>query len=482
MIFVIEFGTGGWRAVIAEEFTFSNVRRVAQAVALYLDELGEIDKPVVVGHDLRFLSGRFSRAFAEILVHNGIEVWFIEEVVPTPMLMYAVDQENLAIGAMITASHNPPEYNGIKIIVEGGKDAPVEVTNRLEEIIATIPPLQAPREGFFEALEAGKIRHYSNKNAYIDSLLDQIDVAAVQKQNLNILFNPMFGVSKDIMAMCLASLRCSVDLINAGRDTMFGQRTPSPSRESLQDMEYIMKQGKYDLGIATDGDSDRLGLYDELGNYIDANEILKLLYYYLKEYRGEKGGIVRNLTTTHVLDRIAHSFGEPAFEVPVGFKHISHKMDEEDLLLGGESSGGLKIRGHVNGKDGILAALLAVEMLAKTGKTLSELLQEINERYGALYFDSINLAYHPSDRERLDKLLLQDRYVPSFPWRLQQISYADGVKFYFANDCWLSIRFSGTEPVLRVFYETNTLNQAEELKLVILNDSTLNLPLPKGMA
>lgn len=477
---MIKFGTGGWRAVIAEEFTFSNVRRVAQAVALYLDELGQSDKPVVIGHDLRFLSGRFSRAFAEILAHNGIKVWFIEEVVPTPMLMYAVDQEDLALGAMITASHNPSEYNGIKIIVEGGKDAPVQVTDRLEEIVATIPPLQAPQEGFFEALEAGKIRYYSNKNAYIDSLLAQIDVPLVQAQNLKVLFNPMFGVSKDIMAMCLASLRCSVDLINAGRDTMFGQRTPSPSRESLQDMEYIMRQGNYNIGIATDGDSDRIGLYDELGNYIDANEILKLLYYYLKEYRGEKGGVVRNLTTSHVLDRIAHSFGEPAFEVPVGFKHISHKMDEEDLLLGGESSGGLKIRGHVNGKDGILAALLAVEMLAKTGKTLSELLEEINERYGVLHFDSLNLTYNPADRERLDKLLLQDRYEPPFPWKLHKVSYEDGVKFYFVNDNWLSIRFSGTEPVLRVFFETNTLGQAEELKLAILNDPVLDLPLPKG--
>lgn len=477
---MIKFGTGGWRAVIGEEFTFSNVRRVAQAVALYLKELGQEDKPVVVGHDLRFLSGRFSRAFAEILVHNGIKVWFIEEVVPTPMLMFAVDQENLALGIMVTASHNPSEYNGIKVIVEGGKDAPVEVTERLEELCLDIPPLKAPQLSFEEALTQGKIMEYSNKNAYIDSLLSQIDVQAVQQLNLRVLFNPMFGVAKDIMAMCLASLRCSVDLINAGRDTMFGQRAPSPSRETLQDMEYLMKQGKYNIGIATDGDSDRIGLYDEKGNYISANDILKLLYYYLKAYRGEKGGLVRNLTTTHVLDRIAHSFGEPAFEVPVGFKHISHKMDEEDLLLGGESSGGLKIRGHVNGKDGILAALLAVEMLAKTGKTLSQLIAEINEKYGTLHFGEVNLGYHPADRERLEKILLQDQYVPAFPWRIHQTSYLDGVKFYFTNDNWFSIRFSGTEPILRLVFETNTPAQALELKNTIKNDTTLNLPIDEG--
>ena len=376
---------------------------------------------------------------------------------------------------MITASHNPSQYNGIKVIVEGGKDAPQEVTDRLEELIAPIPDLKAPETGFYELVEQGKILYYSNMNAYIDSLLAQIDVKAVQRLNLKVLFNPMFGVSKDIMAMCLASLRCSIDVMNAGRDTMFGQRVPSPSRETLQDMEYRMKEGRYDIGIATDGDSDRIGLYDELGNYIDANEILKLLYYYLKKYRNERGGVVRNLTTTHILDRIAHSFGEPAFEVPVGFKYISQKMDEEDILLGGESSGGLKIRGHVNGKDGILAALLAVEMLAKTGKTLSQLLEEINELYGTLYFDFINTPYAPSERARLTELLMEKKYVPDFGKEIRQISYVDGVKFYFADETWLSIRFSGTEPILRIFLEARDRVDAEHLKQVILNDGELNL-------
>ena len=308
---MVKFGTGGWRAVIGEEFTFNNVRRVAQAVALYLQELGQDHKPVVVGHDLRFLSGRFSRAFAEILVHNDIQVWFIEQVVPTPMLMYAVDQENLAMGIMLTASHNPSEYNGIKVIVEGGKDAPVEVTGRLEELLKCIPDLKAPPVSFQEACEQGRVLQYSNKNAYIDSLLAQIDVQAVQEMNFRVLFNPMFGVAKDIMAMCLASLRCSVDLINADRDTMFGQRAPSPSREALQDMEYLMKQGIYHIGIATDGDSDRIGLYDERGNYIDANEILKLLYYYLRPRGKGRTGSQHHHQPS---GPDPHSFGEPAYE------------------------------------------------------------------------------------------------------------------------------------------------------------------------
>jgi len=268
-----------------------------------------------------------------------------------------------------------------------------------------------------------------------------------------------------------------VDLINAQRDTMFGQKAPSPSRDALQDMEYLMKQGRYHIGIATDGDSDRIGLYDEKGNYITANDILKLLYYYLKQYRGEKGGLVRNITTTHILDRIAQSFGEPAFEVPVGFKYISQKMDDENLLLGGESSGGLKIRGHVNGKDGILAALLAVEMLAKTKKSLSALLEEINAKYGTLYFGELNLGYRREDRTRLEQVLLADRHIPAFPREIFKTSYIDGVKFYFADDNWFSIRFSGTEPVLRLSWETTTKEQAEELLRVIREDSVLKLPL-----
>ncbi len=403
----------------------------------------------------------------------------MEDAVPTPMLMFAVDQEDLALGIMITASHNPPEYNGIKVIVQGGRDAPVEVTDRLEKIVGTFPEGPIPSTVFFDEVRKGKISYYSNKNAYIDSLLAQIDVKLVQRHNLKVLFNPMFGVSKDIMAMCLASLRCSVDLINDKRDTMFGSKTPSPSRESLQDMEYRMKEGKYHIGIATDGDSDRIGLYDEIGNYIDANEILKLLYYYLKEYRKESGGLVRNLTTTHILDRMADSYGEPSYEVPVGFKYISTKMDEENLLLGGESSGGLKIRGHVNGKDGILAALLAVEMLAKTDKTLSQLLTEISNKYGVLFFDSVNLPYEPGQRQRLDRLLIKEKYAPNFGKEIIRISYEDGVKFYFFDDTWLSIRFSGTEPMLRIFMEATTPSEAKRLQTLVLSDDLLGLQLPK---
>lgn len=472
---MIKFGTGGWRAIIADQFTFENVRRVAKGLSILIKNNRETVKPVVIGHDLRFLSGRFSRAFAEVLVVENIPVLFIENAIPTPMLMYAVEQEELNFGIMITASHNTPEYNGIKLIIKGGKDAPVEITNKLEGFINSISDKEIKHGYFFDYIKEQKIKYYCNKNDYIDSLLEQVDIESIKKKNLKVLFNPMFGVSKDIMGMCLASLRCSVDLINGYRDTMFGNRMPAPMKENLQDMEYRMKSGEYDLGIATDGDSDRIGLYDEKGNYVDANQILKLLYYYLKEYKKLKGGVVRNLTTTHILDRIAKEYNEPFYEVPVGFKYISMKMEEQDLLLGGESSGGLKIRGHVNGKDGILAAILSVEMIAKTNKSIRELLKEIDHRYGKRLFQSLNLPYHSTERSRLQHILFKEKYIPKFSKEIKDISYIDGVKCYFRNGTWLSIRFSGTEPVLRIFMEMNDQIEVKDSIDTILTDERLSL-------
>lgn len=472
---MIVFGTGGWRAIIADEFTFENVRRVARALSIMARRTGTAAKPVIIGHDLRFLSGRFSKAFAEVLAGDGIPVLFVQDPAPTPMIMLGVEQEGLDFGIMITASHNPPEYNGIKVIVEKGRDAPVEITSRIEDILRDMPSSGVEHGDFLNLVHRGAIRYYSNRNAYIDSLLAQVDIAAIKERNLRVLFNPMHGVATDVMGICLSSLRCSVNIINRERDTMFGAKPPSPDRESLQDMEFIMKEGRYDLGVATDGDSDRIGLYDELGNYVDANATLKLLYYYMKEYRRERGGVARNITTTHVLDRIAAHYGEVCRETPVGFKYISAAMDENDLLMGGESSGGLKIRGHVNGKDGILAALLAVEMLAVTGEPLSKLAEEIGAKFGRPVFHMLNLKYIVERRDELTGILMRDRHVPDFGRPVARVSYIDGAKYYFDDGSWLSIRFSGTEPLLRVAMEMWSAEQIKQMVDAVIGDERLQL-------
>lgn len=459
---MIEFGTGGWRAIIAEDFTFYNVRLVGKALAGYLAE-NNFKKKMVVGHDYRFLSGRFSRALTESLAEEGIEVLFMEEGAPTPMVMLAVEQLGLDLGASVTASHNPPEYNGIKVFVEGGRDAPEEVTDRLEELVQEVGDIAYRRGEFFELMKSGAIKYYNNKNEYIDSLLSMVDSAVIKQQNFKILFNPMFGVAKDIMMMCLATLRCYVDTINDYRDTMFGLNVPAPEQGALGDMEFQLEKNDYDLGIATDGDSDRMALLDEKGRFVSPNQILTLLYYYLNEYRDERGGIVRNVATTHILDRMAEHYGEKDREVPVGFKHIVAAMNRDDLLLGGESSGGLKIRGHINGKDGILSALLAVEMIARTGRKISKLLEEIEERFGSYYFFAGNYEYRTEERERLEKSFLADKHVPEFGKKLDRVGDIDGIKYYFSDGTWLSIRFSGTEPLLRIYMEMNSREEAKEI-------------------
>ena len=471
---MIKFGTGGWRGIIGYDFTVDNVRRVARALAVFAKRGACDPKPIVVGYDMRFMSKSFAEAFAEVLIHEGIQVWLMEWPAPTPMVMFAVDRESLDFGAMITASHNPPQYNGIKIVVAKGKDAPVEVTDELERIIQSLPD-EATAYGVCSNLrEEGRIRMYSNRNQYIDSLLSQVDTDAIQQRAFHVLFNPMYGTAKDIMTVCLSSLRCRVEMINFKPDLINTRRVPCPERHSLMDMEWMMKDGTYDLGIATDGDSDRIALYDQNGSYISADTILCLLYYYLKEHRMETGGVVRNITTTHILDSIAEAYGEPVYEVPVGFKHIAAKMDELDLLLGGESSGGVMIRGHINGKDGILAALLCVEMMAKTGKTLDELARNIGREFGATVSHSMSLPISQADRVRISSVLFDARYVPDFPKPLKRVSYLDGVKFYFTDGSWCCLRFSGTEPVLRVFMEMKSEQEISDF-VSILNESWTRL-------
>lgn len=477
---MIHFGTGGWRGIIADDFTFENVRRVAKGVSLYAKQQakGKV-KPIIVGYDMRFMSTAFGKTFAEVVASEGVEVWFMKEPAPTPMVMHAVEQEQLELGITITASHNPPQYNGVKVIVAEGRDAPIEVTDELERLINGLDREPVAYRSFAELEAEERIKMYSGRNAYIDSLLSHIDVEAIKSRSFHVLFNPMFGTAKDIMSVCLSSLRCNLEMINFQPDLVNTRRIPSPERHSLRDMEWMMKDKDYDLGIATDGDSDRIGLYDEAGSYVEADHILRLLYYYLKEYRGERGGVVRNLTTTHILDRIAAAYGEPAYEVPVGFKHISAAMEEHDLLLGGESSGGVKIRGHVNGKDGIFAALLCVEMIAKTGKTLSELGEEIAERFGKTATHSISTLVTQTDQARIRAILFDDKYVPTFPKPVERVSYEDGMKVYFTDDTWCCIRFSGTEPMIRVFMEQNNEQEIDEVVSIIMNDQKLRLPAEK---
>ena len=456
----IIFGTGGWRAVIGEDFVAQNIRRVAKGIFLLMSEQNRTDKPVIIGYDRRFLSETAAKWVAEVLTANGITVWMMERSAPTPLIMHTVKKQNLWFGIEITASHNPATYNGIKLFTHEGRDADVETTSRLEEIIATIEdtdflPLA-------EAESKGLLQYLNNPfNDFLDDILDLLDVQALRKRGLRVLFDSMHGSGTYPLLVIFHTARCTIDTINTNKDAYFGGVMPAPSEKSLFALKNSVLNGGYDLGIAMDGDGDRLGIIDSNGNYINANETLCLLYYYLVKYKGWKGPVVRNLATTHMLDKIAESFGEKCYEVPVGFKYISSKIDEVDAVLGGESSGGLTVRGHIHGKDSVYAASLFAEMVSVTGKTPSQLLSELHKKYGGYVMVEDDMSFDPEMKKTVQKILLEDKQLPEFSDEIIKVNYTDGCKIYF-NDGFVICRFSGTEPLLRIFAESTSAVRAKD--------------------
>lgn len=459
---MIRFGTGGWRAVIGDDFTRENIRRVAQGVAALMAEQGKADKPVIIGYDRRFISNKAAEWIAEVLAGNGVQVLFLRRSAPTPLIMHTVKKQGFDFGLEVTASHNPAEYNGIKLIVGEGRDASLKITERLEALIDALKDEDIASMPFAEAVSAGKISYIRNPfNDFIDDILDVMDTEAIRECGLRVLFDPMHGSGTYPLLVLLFTARCTVDLINSNKDAYFGGSMPAPSEHSLGDLIDKVVDGGYDLGIAVDGDGDRLGIIDSNGRYIDANEILCLLYYYLHEHKGWKGPVVRNLATTHMLDAIAESFGETCYEVPVGFKYISAKIDEVDAVLGGESSGGLTVRGHINGKDSIYAAVLFVEMLSVLGRTASELIDSLRERYGSYEMVEANLRFPAESREAIGLAVMERETYPDFGAELVRVNREDGCKLYFADGSFVICRFSGTEPLLRIFAEASDAATAE---------------------
>ncbi|MBD1555575.1 phosphoglucomutase/phosphomannomutase family protein [Vibrio sp. S9_S30] len=458
---MIKFGTGGWRAFIGEEFTKDNVRLVAQAVAnIMLNEKVE-NQGFVVGYDRRFLSDKAGSWFAEVLAANGITVSFINKFVPTPIVMFKAKEMGCAYSACITASHNPADYNGIKVFIEGGRDADEIITQKIEDQISTLTLDQVKSTDFEQAVADKTIIEINPMNEFVDSIINFIDIDAIKKANLRVLIDPMFGVAKNALQTVLINGRCDVDVINDGKNPDFGGLMPSPSAATLYRLKHLVAAEGYDIGIGTDGDADRLGIIDEKGNFIHPNEVLILLYYYLLKYKGWKGSVVRNIATTHLLDKIAEANGEKSFEVPVGFKHISSQMEADDSLIGGESSGGLTIRGHIKGKDGVFASSLLVEMISVTGKKLSELLDEIYSQYGYAYTAEGDCTFKPSQKDALYNKIYVEKQLPEFEFEIEKVSYEDGAKVYFKNGGWVIARFSGTEPLLRIFSEMKDKDTAE---------------------
>ncbi|MGN0775410.1 MAG: phosphoglucomutase/phosphomannomutase family protein [Candidatus Ventricola sp.] len=459
---MIQFGTGGWRAVIGDGFTRANIRRVACAVARRMKREGVENEGFCIGYDRRFLSRESAIWFSEVMAAEGVKLYFVNLAAPTPQIMFTVKHMNLPYGAAVTASHNPAVYNGIKLFTRGGRDATENVTAPLAEEANALDEEDIRSMTFEEALSAGCVQFIDPRDAYLDSIMEKIDMDAIRARRPRVVLDPMYGVSLTGLMTILFTARCDVDVINDRHDAFFGGHLPAPNPDTLRDLQGAVADHHADLGIATDGDADRLGIIDEKGRYVSANDVLVLLYYYLLRYKGWKGAAVRNIATTHLLDRVAEAFGETCIEVPVGFKHISAGMEAHDALIGGESSGGLTVRGHISGKDGLYAASLLVEMISVTRKPLSVLLEELNDRFGTLVMAEYDWALTERSKAEIHKALMERRELPDFGLPISHVSYLDGCKVVFAEG-WIIARFSGTEPRVRIFAEMPTRAQAQEL-------------------
>ena len=459
MTFMIKFGTGGWRAIIGEDFICENIRRVAAGIVKLAQEQGKTDKPIVLGYDRRFLSETAAKWVAETLAEGGISVWFLHRSAPTPLIMHTVKDQSLHFGIEITASHNPARYNGIKLIVEEGRDAPLEVTRRLEALIGELDTV--PHCPFETALRDGRITYLKNPfNKFIDDIIALLDMEALRERGLRVLFDTMHGSGTYPLQVIFYTARCTIDTINLNKDAYFGGMMPAPTEDTLNALRDQVVLGDYDFGFAIDGDGDRLGIIDKCGRYISANEILCMLYYYLVKYKKWKGPVVKNLCTTQMLNKIAESFGETCYEVPVGFKYISSKIDEVDAVLGGESSGGLTVRGHIHGKDSVYAASLFAEMVSVMGKTPSEILDDLVAEYGRFEMVEANIRFAPEKKDEILQTVMVEKQIPTFDTPISRISYEDGCKIFFDDDSFLCCRFSGTEPLLRIVAEASSKETA----------------------
>jgi phosphomannomutase/UTP-glucose-1-phosphate uridylyltransferase len=460
----IAFGTGGWRAIIGEGFTMHNVRRLAQALANEITRRGLERRGVIIGYDRRFLSDRAADAAAEVFAGNNIRVTLLSEDAPTPLITYATATQGVAFGMAFTASHNPPEWNGLKVFRGDGSLLLDHETRQIEAEANRLALDDVVKIDLELALSAGVVKRGDFTNDYVDAVERMIDLAAIRKAGLRVIVDPMYGVGQLTMGIILSEARCRVTFIHERRNPLFGGRSPAPNLEALRSLiTQMVDDGGYDLGLATDGDADRIAIVDERGEYVTVNEILLLVYWYLHEVRKERGGVVRNVATTHLLDRMAERYHEQCYEVPVGFAHVAAAMQEHGALLGGESSGGLTMRGYILGKDGILAAALLVEMLARTGQKVSQLREHVLNITGRLYSTDESLQATPEMRIEVPRRLREQPLTHIGEYPVRSVADFDGTKWLLDNDNWALLRFSGTEPLVRLFAEADTPEKAQEL-------------------
>jgi phosphoglucomutase len=456
----IKFGTSGWRAIIADEFTFANVRLVTRAICSYLRESGVEDgASLVVSYDTRFLGEKFAAQCVEEIVNNGLKAIFCDQPTPTPTISHTIRERAAAGGINFTASHNPPEYNGMKFSTADGAPALPDATKQVEGLIGS---LGAESEKASGAQNEANIEVYDPRPAYFADLERKIRFDVIAAASKSYAFDPLWGTGRGYLDHALREHGLDVETIHDWRDVMFGGRSPEPDDHHLDELREAMKRGRCVLGLATDGDGDRFGVLDADGTFITPNRLIPLLFDYLAESRGWTGGVARSVATSHLVDRVAESRGLPVYETPVGFKFIGELINEDKIILGGEESAGLSIRGHYPEKDGILACLLAAEAVAARGASLTEQLNDLYARVGRLEAGRIGVRLTPEILASLPEKLKRDP-AEIGGRRVARTNRMDGVKFIFADGSWLLLRPSGTEPLVRIYAESESEKELEVL-------------------
>jgi len=453
----IKFGTSGWRAVMAEEFTFANVERAVQGIARYVSSRKSQGAKVIVGRDPRFLGETFCAMAADILSRNGITPLMIAEPVPTPAISYAVLQSKADGAINFTASHNPPEYNGIKFSTPDGAPALPEVTKAIEAEIADFDA----NPGTAQAASAPS-QAIDPKRMYLSRLREIVDLDAIKKSEIKIAFDPMWGAARGYSDTLLREAGIAVATVHGTRDVLFGGHAPEPDDHLLEDLRVKMRETGAGIGIATDGDADRFGIVDEDGTFVQPNYVIALLFDYLVETRGWKNGVGKSVATTNLINALAKKRGIELYETPVGFKYIGELIKADKILIGGEESAGLSIRKHVPEKDGILAGLLCCEMVARRGASLGAQLKQVFAKVGSYYPLRENFRLTPEVKQKFTEKLRSD---PSefHGIKVAQAVRTDGLKLVLADGSWVCYRLSGTEPVVRVYSEAGSLESLGKL-------------------
>lgn len=472
----IHFGTDGWRAVISDTFTFSNLRQLAQAIAdavasgKWMNGTALENNPdprkMVVGFDTRFLSDRYASDVARVLAANGFTVYLAQADAPTPTISHAVRNLNAIAGVMITASHNAPRYNGVKLKSAYGGSALPEQCRRVEVYLNDNEELgRGPNLMDYEqAREAGKIVRFNPIPAYYDHLRKLIDFDAIAENPQRFVIDSMYGSGRGVIRGALQGSGCEIYEIRDEMNPGFGGVHPEPIARYLTPLAGAIGAGKGNFGIATDGDADRIGAMDEKGNFVDPHKIMALALKHLVEKRKLTGSVVRTVSTTRMIDRLAAKYGLTLHETPVGFNHIADYMMKENVLIGGEESGGISFQGHIPEGDGPIMGLLIIEMVAMAKTSLYEMVEELQKEVGPVYYERTDLRLkHPVAKDAMVKKLVQEHPASIGGEAITQVSTIDGVKYILADDSWLLIRPSGTEPVLRVYAEGRSTEMVKAL-------------------